>query len=112
MKVNYALMQALVAAIPCGKVATYGQIALWAGTRNARVVVWAMRAASPALHLPCHRVINRSGKLSPDSIFGGKGCQRSLLEDEGVPFLLDGRIDLRQCLWEGPQAGSHLGSSV
>lgn len=102
MKVDYSLIQSLVAAIPAGKVATYGQIALWAGTRNARVVVWAMWAASAELHLPCHRVVNKSGRLSPDYVFGGKDLQRSMLEDEGVLFRWDGRIDLAQCLWEGP----------
>ena len=30
---------------------------------------------------------------------GGPGIQRFLLEQEGVPFLADGRVDLSRCLW-------------
>jgi len=102
MKVDYALIYKLVAAIPRGKVATYGQIALWLGTRSARTVAWALRAAPPGLRLPCHRVVNKKGHLSPAHVFGGKDRQRKLLENEGVTFLLDGRIDLSHCLWSGP----------
>ncbi|UWG96277.1 MGMT family protein [Dehalobacter sp. DCM] len=70
MGIDYKKIQQLVAAIPPGKVATYGQIALWAGCpRNARVVVWAMRAASPQIKLPCHRVVNRTGRLAKNLSF-------------------------------------------
>lgn len=85
----------LVARIPAGKVATYGQIAMMLGSPGAaRTVGWAMHAAPPGL--PWHRVVNRRGTLS-DTTAGG---QRDLLEAEGVPFLHDGRIDLRSCLWD------------
>jgi methylated-DNA-protein-cysteine methyltransferase-like protein len=103
MNVSFSRIQQLVSLIPCGKVATYGQIALWAGNpRGARTVVWAMRAAPSDLRLPCHRVVNRSGALAPDHVFGGQAYQRFLLAGEGVPFRPDGRIDLRRCLWDGP----------
>lgn len=103
MKVNFSKIVYLVASIPLGKVATYGQIALWAGSpRSARVVVWAMRAAPDDLHLPCHRVVNKSGQLAPKYVFGGKDQQRCLLESEGIPFTSDQRIDLKKCLWDGP----------
>ena len=54
--------------------------------------------------LPCHRVLYRDGGLSPADVFGGTGIQRLLLEGEGVPFLPDGRVDLRACQWQGPKA--------
>lgn len=90
----------VVARIPPGKVATYGQIAAMLGDpRQARTVGWAMASAPPELNLPCHRVVNRSGRLSPDSVFGGYEAQRAELEAEGVRFRYDGRIDMRECQW-------------
>lgn len=91
----------IVAQIPRGKVATYGQIAGLAGNpRGARTVGWAMQATPPELNLPCHRVVNRSGTLSPDEVFGGPQRQRMLLEEEGVRFTPEGKIDMKNYLWE------------
>ena len=44
--------------------------------------------------IPCHRVVNREGKVAPGFAFGGEGVQRQLLESEGIVFEMDGRIDL------------------
>ena len=92
----------LVARIPRGKVATYGQLALLAGSPRASRIVGAALAKAPA-GLPCHRVLYRDGTLCCDEAFGGKEIQRQLLEAEGVPFLPDGRVDLKRCLWPGPE---------
>lgn len=90
----------IVAKIPVGKVATYGQIAVLAGMSNgARTVGWAMRAVPENRKLPCHRVVNKAGKLAPEHVFGGQDIQRSLLEAEGVSFRLDGTIDMDSQLW-------------
>lgn len=91
----------LVAQIPRGKVATYGQLALLAGSPRASRIVGAALAKAPA-GLPCHRVLYRDGTLCCDEAFGGKEIQRQLLEAEGVAFLPDGRVDLKRCLWPGP----------
>lgn len=94
----------VVARIPTGRVATYGQIAAMMGMpRSSRVVGYAMRAAPGGEKLPCHRVVNRLGELSPEHVFGGKEFQRMLLEMEGVTFLEDGRVDLSLCLWDGAE---------
>ncbi|MGE5591053.1 MAG: MGMT family protein [Bacillota bacterium] len=86
---------ALVAQIPYGKVATYGQIARMAGhPRAARMVGWALHD-SPA-DLPCHRVVNREGGTAP-----GWPEQRTLLEAEGITLNPDGRVDLAVYLWDG-----------
>ena len=90
----------LVAQIPKGKVATYGQLALLAGSPRASRIVGAAMFRAPA-GLPCHRVLYRDGTLCCDEAFGGKEIQRQLLEAEGVPFLPDGRVDLKRCLWSG-----------
>lgn len=92
----------VVARIPRGKIATYGQIAAILGSpRNARVVGWAMKATPEHLHLPCHRVVNKTGILSPSYIFGDKVVQRTLLEEEGITFKADDRIDMKKHLWNG-----------
>lgn len=92
----------LVAQIPRGKVATYGQLALLAGSPRASRIVGAAMYRAPA-GLPCHRVLYRDGTLCCDEAFGGKEIQRQLLEAEGVDFLPDGRVDLKRCLWPGPE---------
>jgi methylated-DNA-protein-cysteine methyltransferase-like protein len=89
----------LVTRIPAGQVATYGQIAAMLGSpRAARTVGWAMQAAGAGV--PCHRVVNAAGALSPPEVFG-PGVQRERLEQEGVSFLPSGRIDLKHHLWSG-----------
>jgi len=91
----------LVEKIPPGSVATYGQIALMLGhPRSARAVGFAMSGAPKERGLPCHRVLNQRGELSPEHVFGGRGVQRMLLEAEGISFLRDGRVDLRRHLWK------------
>ncbi|MDR1939550.1 MAG: MGMT family protein [Clostridiales bacterium] len=81
--------------IPRGKVATYGQIALMAGnSRWARVVGYALHCNPDPKTIPCHRVLNRFGCVCEGFAFGGAGVQRQLLENEGVSFCADGRVDL------------------
>ena len=83
--------------IPEGKVATYGQVALLAGNpRWARVVGYALHVNPEPGTIPCHRVVNREGRVAPGFAFGGEGVQRQLLESEGIVFETDGRIDLEK----------------
>ena len=85
----------VVKTIPEGKVSTYGQVAVLAGDpRWARVVGYALHVNPEPGIIPCHRVVNREGKVAPGFAFGGEGVQRQLLETEGVVFESDGRIDL------------------
>jgi methylated-DNA-protein-cysteine methyltransferase-like protein len=97
--------------IPRGKVTTYGAIARVLGSPEAaRTVGWAMRAAPAGSGLPCHRVVNMSGALSPEDAFGGPGVQRSLLESEGVTFDARGCVDMRRHLWIPGQQPDHAPS--
>ncbi len=90
----------LVAAIPAGKVMTYGQISsLLGGVCSAKIVGYAMSCAPAALGMPCHRVVNRLGEMAKGPMFGGSARQRELLESEGVSFGPDGRIDLAVSLF-------------
>jgi len=89
----------IVSRIPEGQVATYGQIAFMAGNPYAsRIVGYAMSRA-PSEQLPCHRVVNKQGKMAPDQVFGGQDIQRSMLEQEGVTFKPNGCIDMKKHLW-------------
>ena len=91
----------IVAKIPRGKVATYGQIAALLGNlRGARTVGWAMQGTPGYLKLPCHRVVNKLGEMSPTYAFGGPEIQRAMLEAEGVTFKKDGCIDMKKHLWD------------
>lgn len=91
---------ALVARIPRGRVATYGQIARMLGApRAARIVGWAMHGNPHGSRLPCHRVVQQGGSCSPNFRVGDPGAQRRLLEREAVRFLLDGRVDLAAHQW-------------
>ena len=88
---------AVVAAIPPGRVATYGQVAAQAGNRRAaRQVAWALRAYAGG-GLPWHRVIGAGGVIR----LPGEGLQRqrALLLAEGVAVDGDGRLDLAAYQW-------------
>ena len=87
----------IVKSIPKGKVATYGQVAFLAGNpRWARVVGYALHINPDPSIIPCHRVVNRDGKVAEKFVFGGGEVQRQLLESEGIIFESNGRIDLRK----------------
>ena len=81
--------------IPRGKVATYGQIALYLGNRNfARAVGNILHNNPDPEHIPCHRVVNAQGKLAQSYAFGGIETQRRLLESEGVVFKNNQVVDM------------------
>ena len=88
-------VRALVAAIPPGRVATYGDIATIAGLSSARIVGWIMRTDSS--DLPWHRVITASGR--PASHLTTR--QLELLRAEGV-LAVGGRVALRELRYEFP----------
>ena len=92
--------------IPRGKCATYGQIARLMGRpRSARYVGYALRSnpapGADAGDIPCHRVVFKDGSLCRGFAFGGPDEQRARLTAEGVTFLDDGRVDMRECQWDG-----------
>jgi O-6-methylguanine DNA methyltransferase len=90
----------IIAEIPYGKVATYGNIAEACGIRSsARTVGWALNGAKDS-GLPCHRVVNRFGALTGKLHFGSPDLMEELLRSEGVEFDKDGCVKLDQYLWE------------
>ncbi len=82
---------ALTARIPCGKVATYADIATALGTRAFRAVGNALNKNPYAPGVPCHRVVGANGALT--GFAGGLSKKERLLIAEGVP-VSRGRVDL------------------
>ncbi len=90
----------VVSQIPKGKVATYGLVATLAGNKRwARVVGYALHNNPDRNKIPCHRVVNRDGKVAKAFVFGGENEQTRLLECEGVK-VVDGIVDLKKYLWD------------
>ena len=89
----------LIAEIPRGRVATYGQIAACAGNHRAsRQVAWLLHSSSRKDNLPWHRVINSRGGISLPA-GGGFEEQKMLLESEGIALDRKGRVSLSRYLW-------------
>lgn len=118
----------MVKRIPSGRVSTYGDITRALGMRDARKVgprkefstrlappsrseiqrgKWAIdpRMVGWALHankddeVPCHRVVDRNGRLAPNFAFDGWREQRRRLEEEGVAFVDENHVDMRKYHW-------------
>jgi len=86
--------------IPCGRVATYAQVAELAGDRKmARAVGNALHKNPDPDNIPCFRVVNSKGELAGEFAFGGAGAQAKLLEAEGVE-VKDAKVDLEKYLWD------------
>ena len=83
----------VVKKIPSGKVATYGQISELIGTKDARKVGWALHA-NKSSEVPCHRVVNKEGRLAKNFAFDGEIEQQRRLEVEGIVFTKDLYVDL------------------
>lgn len=85
----------IVAEIPSGQVATYGQVAALSGhPRGARLVGRVLRHAMLYGDFPCHRVVDHSGRLAP-----GWTEQAALLAAEGVPMKDSAHVNLKLCRW-------------
>lgn len=91
---------AVVALIPYGKVATYGQVAKLAGLpKHARLVGYALKHMDAQADLPWHRVINSQGKISLGRLNGrGENIQQQKLLQEGIA-LTGAKVDLKKHQW-------------
>ena len=100
----FARVYAAVQKIPYGRVATYGQIARLCGnSRSSRAVGYALHVNPFPGIVPCHRVVNREGRLAPAFAFGGSEVQKQLLEQEGVEVFQEGDffcVDLQKYRWD------------
>ena len=86
----------VVKRIPEGRVATSGQVAMAAGNpRWARVVGYALHSNPDPERIPCYRVVNRDGRVSPAFVFGGQNVQIEMLKSDGVRFLDEIHVDMK-----------------
>ena len=91
----------IVARIPAGRVATFGQIARMIGRpRMARFVGYASNNKA-SWHLPWHRVVFKDGSLIP----GYDAVQYRDLKAEGVKFTHDRKVDMAQSQWDPERDG-------
>ncbi len=106
-KTFYEQVWNLVRQIPYGKVATYGQIAKMIppphGVELEAYAAFAPRWVGGAMancpdDVPWQRVINSQGRISERP---GAEKQRQLLEQEGVEFDAQDKIDLKKFGWSG-----------
>jgi methylated-DNA-protein-cysteine methyltransferase-like protein len=97
---TYRRIYAVVARVPRGRVATYGQIATLARLpRHARLVGYALNVLPPGSDLPWHRVVNAKGQVSPRAnALGYEELQAQLLRGEGVR-MVGGAIPLARFQW-------------
>ena len=90
----------VIALIPYGKVATYGQIAKLAGLpKHARLVGYVLKNMDADTEIPWHRVINSQGKISLIKVnLQGENIQSLKLLAEGVVVIGD-KINLKKYQW-------------
>ena len=102
--------------VPKGKVSTYGEIArviqnlkIKNQNFNSKIKIsnkFAPRLVGYALHsnksanVPCHRVVDRNGRLAPSFAFDGWKEQRRRLLAEGVKFADEMHVDLSRSIWK------------
>ena len=100
MSVDQEKIWHIVAQIPRGNVATYGQVAELAGLPGrARLVGRTLSNLPAGTRLPWHRVVNARGRLSFSVGSSQHARQRRRLEAEGVRFENE-RISLREFQWD------------
>lgn len=93
-----ARIEAIIALIPPGKVASYGQVADLAGLPGrARLVGKVLRETDKVL--PWHRVIGAGGTISLPRGSNGFAEQTGRLQEEGV-VVIGGRVRIREWQWQ------------
>lgn len=99
LELNELIWQ-IVAAIPYGKVLTYGQVAKLCGFPNhSRYVGTTLKRLPKDTSLPWHRVINAKGEISFPIGSEGYKKQEYLLKNEGINFKM-GKLSLVQYGWK------------
>ncbi len=100
-RARYEAIVEAVLAIPAGRVASYGQVAAWAGLpRRARLVGRVLRELPESSSVPWHRVLGAQGRISFPREDPRHHLQRALLEAEGIRFVRE-RVDLDRHRWGG-----------
>lgn len=100
VKPEHAAIAGVIAAIPQGRVACYGEIAARAGLpRHARLVGRVLGEAGAGAKLPWHRVLRADGRFAFKPGSRAFREQRARLIGEGV-VVKAGRVDLARYGWQ------------
>lgn len=79
-----------------GQVATYGQVAQLAGSKNGARAVGRIMAKNPVpIIIPCHRVVASNGAMTGYSAAGGIATKKKLLIMEGIDFITKDRVRMQ-----------------
>lgn len=91
----------VIVQIPQGKVASYGQIAKYAGLpKHARLVGRVLGNLTENHQIPWFRVINSQGKISLNKLDEKGMCiQTAKLMEEGI-VVIAGKVDLKKYQWQ------------
>ena len=87
----------VIAQIPYGRVASYGQIARLAGIpKHSRLVGYVLKHMDADSSLPWYRVINSQGKISLSRLNDqGQNIQVQLLMSEGI-LVIGGKVKMKE----------------
>ena len=96
---DHAAIMRAIAAIPRGRVASYGEIAMRAGLPRRARLVGRVLGVYPEKKLPWQRVLRADGRIAFAPGSKGFRLQRTLLIEEGV-VVHNGRVDLRRFGWQ------------
>ncbi len=88
----------IIARIPRGKVVTYQSIAEHLGSKAYRAVGTAMAKNPLAPTVPCHRVVNSTGRIGQYAF--GQIEKIRLLESEGIEIKAGKVIDLEKYIYK------------
>ncbi|MDN5641724.1 MAG: MGMT family protein [Acinetobacter sp.] len=90
----------VIAQIPYGRVASYGQIARLAGIpKHSRLVGYVLKHMDADSSLPWYRVINSQGKISLSRLNDqGQNIQAQLLMAEGILVIGD-KVKMKEFQW-------------
>ena len=91
----------VIAQIPYGRVASYGQIARLAGIpKHSRLVGYVLKHMDADSTLPWYRVINSQGKISLSKLNDqGQNIQAQLLMAEGILVIGD-KVKMKEFQWD------------
>ena len=99
-KIDKQIVYEYLRKIPRGKVVTYGTIAEYIESKKlARTIGNILHSNPDGDKYPCYKVVNASGKLSEQYLFGGLDAQKERLESEGIE-VVDCRVDLDKYGWK------------
>ena len=90
----------VIAQIPYGRVASYGQIARLAGIpKHSRLVGYVLKHMDADSNLPWYRVINSQGKISLSKLNDqGQNIQAQLLMAEGI-LVIEDKVKMKVFQW-------------